>query len=86
MLEKVKLLLGITDNSKNDLLTFLIEQAIEEVMAYTHLECVDELIPQSLRLLYIIIIALAQRGQVVKDIAVLVSTIPKITLLLLFVR
>ena len=43
MLEKVKLLLGITDNSKNDLLTFLIEQAIEEVMAYTHLDCVDEL-------------------------------------------
>ena len=40
MLEKVKLLLGITDNSKNDL---LIEQAIEEVMAYTHLDCVDEL-------------------------------------------
>ena len=28
MLEKVKLLLGITDNSKDDLLTFLIEQAI----------------------------------------------------------
>ena len=43
MLEKVKLLLGITDNSKDDLLTFLIEQAIEEVMAYTHLDCVDEL-------------------------------------------
>ena len=38
MLEKVKLLLGITDNSKDDLLTFLIEQAIEEVMAYTHLD------------------------------------------------
>ena len=80
MLEKVKLLLGITDNSKNDLLTFLIEQAIEEVMAYTHLECVDELNTT------IVKIALAQRGQVVKDIAVLVSTIPKITLLLLFVR
>ena len=43
MLEKVKLLLGITDNSKDDLLTFLIEQAIDEVMAYTHLDCVDEL-------------------------------------------
>lgn len=43
MLEKTKLLLGIADNSKDDLLTFLIKQAIEEVIAYTHNDCVDEL-------------------------------------------
>ena len=43
MLEKVKLLLGIADNTKDDLLTLLIEQAIEEAIVYTHNECVDEL-------------------------------------------
>ena len=43
MLEKVKLLLGITDNTKDDLLTLLIEQAVEEAIVYTHNECVDEL-------------------------------------------
>ena len=62
MLEKVKLLLGITDNSKDDLLTFLIEQAIEEVMAYTHLDCVDEQALSLLKWQHITIIALAQRG------------------------
>lgn len=44
MLNKVKLLLGITDNSKDDLLTLLIEQATEEAITYTHQECVDELL------------------------------------------
>lgn len=43
MLEKVKLLLGIADNTKDDLLTLLIEQAVEEAIIYTHNECVDEL-------------------------------------------
>ncbi len=43
MLEKVKVLLGLTNNSKDDLLTILIEQAIEEAIAYTHNDCVDEL-------------------------------------------
>ena len=43
MLEKVKLLLGLTDNTKDDLLTLLIEQAVEEAIVYTHNECVDEL-------------------------------------------
>ena len=43
MLEKVKLLLGLADNTKDDLLTLLIEQAIEEAIVYTHNECVDEL-------------------------------------------
>lgn len=43
MLEKVKLLLGIADNAKDDLLTLLIEQAVEEAIVYTHNECVDEL-------------------------------------------
>ena len=43
MLEKVKLLLGIADNTKDDLLTLLIEQAFEEAIVYTHNECVDEL-------------------------------------------
>ena len=43
MLEKVELLLGIADNTKDDLLTLLIEQAVEEAIVYTHNECVDEL-------------------------------------------
>lgn len=45
MLNKVKLLLGLTaDNTKDDLLTLLIEQATEEAIAYTHNDCVDELL------------------------------------------
>lgn len=43
LLDKVKMLLGITNDDKNDLLTILIEQAIDEAMAYTHNDCVDEL-------------------------------------------
>lgn len=39
MLENVKVLLGINDSSKDELLTLLIEQAIEEVMNYTHNDC-----------------------------------------------
>lgn len=38
MLEKIKTLLGITDSEKDDLLTVLLEQAIEEAIAYTHNE------------------------------------------------
>lgn len=42
MLKKIKVLLGLTaDNSKDDLLTILIEQAIEEALTYTHQDCVD---------------------------------------------
>lgn len=43
MLDKIKLLLGITDDSKDDLLTILIDVAIDEALAYTHRDCVDEL-------------------------------------------
>ena len=43
MLEKIKLLLGLKDGSKDDLLTILIETAIDEALAYTHRDCVDEL-------------------------------------------
>lgn len=43
MLDKLKMLLNISDSSKDDLLTFLIEQAVEEAMAFTHNECVEEL-------------------------------------------
>ena len=44
MLKKIKVLLGLTaDNSKDDLLTILIEQAIEEALTYTHQDCVDGL-------------------------------------------
>ena len=39
MLENVKVLLGINDSSKDELLTLLIEQAIEEVINYTHNDC-----------------------------------------------
>lgn len=43
MLDKIKLLLGITNDSKDDLLTILIEQAIDEALAYTHRDSADEL-------------------------------------------
>ncbi len=43
MLDKVKLLLGIAADDKDDLLTLLIESATEEAVAYTHNECVLEL-------------------------------------------
>jgi hypothetical protein len=43
MLEKIKVLLSLDDNTKDDLLTILIEQAIDEALAYTHRDCVDEL-------------------------------------------
>ena len=43
MLEKIKLLLGLKDESKDDLLTISIETAIDEALAYTHRDCVDEL-------------------------------------------
>ena len=37
MLEKIKLLLGLSeDDSKDDLLTLLIERAIDEAINYTH--------------------------------------------------
>lgn len=38
LLTKVKLLLGITANDKDDLLTLLIDNATEEAMAYTRQE------------------------------------------------
>lgn len=43
MLEKIKLLLGLKDETKNDLLTILIEQAIDEALNYTHRDSADEL-------------------------------------------
>lgn len=43
MLNKTKLLLGITTDEKDDLLTLLIESAMEEAIAYTHNDCVLEL-------------------------------------------
>lgn len=36
MLNSVKILLGIKDNSKDELLSLLIDAAIEEVVNYTH--------------------------------------------------
>ena len=36
MLQKVKLYLGLTDSDKDALLTMLLDQAIEEAVAYTH--------------------------------------------------
>lgn len=36
MLQKVKLLLGIADTSKDDLLNLLIDQATNQVINYTH--------------------------------------------------
>lgn len=43
MLEKIKLLLGLTDSSKDDLLTVLLEQAIDEAVNYTHNDCLSAL-------------------------------------------
>lgn len=36
MLEKVKVLLGLTDSTKDDLLNVLLEGCIEEAINYTH--------------------------------------------------
>lgn len=36
MLDNIKILLGITDSSKDELLTLLINTAIDEVISYTH--------------------------------------------------
>lgn len=36
MLNNVKILLGITDNSKDELLSLMIDAAIEEVVNFTH--------------------------------------------------
>jgi len=36
MLNKIKLLLGLTDTSKDELITLLLESATEEVINYTH--------------------------------------------------
>lgn len=43
MLDKLKLILGIKDDTKDDLLTLLIEQAIEEALNYTHQDNIDNL-------------------------------------------
>lgn len=43
MLDKIKVLLGLTDGTKDDLLTILLEQAIEEATTYTHNDCVPVL-------------------------------------------
>lgn len=42
MLDKVKIYLGITDTIKDDLLEVLIEDAINEVVAYCNLKQYDE--------------------------------------------
>lgn len=43
MLEKLKVLLGLTNNEKDNLLTILIEQTTEEAIAYTHNDNFEEL-------------------------------------------
>lgn len=44
MLDKIKVLLGLTDDTKDTLLTILIEQAIEEAIDYTHNEeCINKI-------------------------------------------
>lgn len=43
MLDKLKLILGIKDDTKDDLLTLLIEQAIEEALNYTHQDSIENL-------------------------------------------
>lgn len=43
MLEKIKLLLNITDENKDALLTLLIQQAIDEAIEFTHNSDTSEL-------------------------------------------
>ena len=43
MLKKIKLLLGIADNSKDDLLRVLLDDAAQEVVNYTHNYQLDKL-------------------------------------------
>lgn len=38
MLEQLKTILGLTDNSKDTLLTLLYNEAVEEAIAFTHNE------------------------------------------------
>lgn len=45
MLSKIKVLLGISDTSKDDLLTVLLEQAITEAIEYTHNDDIEALDP-----------------------------------------
>lgn len=42
MLNKIKLLLGLQDNSKDNILTLLIESAIQEAVDFTHNDSVAE--------------------------------------------
>ena len=42
MLENVKLMLGITDTSKDDLLLLLIENATQEVLTYTNQKSIND--------------------------------------------
>ena len=42
MLENVKLMLGITDTSKDDLLSLLIENATQEVLTYTNQKSIND--------------------------------------------
>ena len=43
MLDNIKTLLGLNDSSKDELLTILLEQAIEEAINYTHNNCLTGL-------------------------------------------
>ena len=42
MLENVKLMLGITDTNKDDLLSLLIENATQEVLTYTNQKSIND--------------------------------------------
>lgn len=42
MLPKIKVLLGISDASKDQLLLILIQQALEEAHNYTHNNCIPD--------------------------------------------
>ena len=50
MLEKLKLLLNVSGNEKDDLLTLLIEQATETAINYTHNDDMDSLFPVILKM------------------------------------
>lgn len=50
MLEQVKTLLGITDDSKDNILSLLIEQATEEALTYTHQNSIENLLTAIVRM------------------------------------
>lgn len=61
MLEKVKVLLGLTDSTKDDLLNVLLEGCVEEAINYTHNDDITKFDTAIVKWLSISITDLGQR-------------------------